>query len=150
MNKTMPLIAPKHISAFTPEEYHSYVSAMYALRVKRGTKPASPIPGLSVSRSKTGTLTIRRTKTRAFGYVTLTEIKKLAEHVKCSQAELWNAFKAREFIIAKDRITAEHTLIKLREEDAMAGKMSSSKKKPMPKAKAGGKKSAPKAKGKKY
>lgn len=101
-----PLIAPKPIAEFEDGEYHSYVSAMYAVRTKSG--PArSPAAGLAISRTKTGKLSIKRSKARAFDYVTMREIETLAAHYRCTQADLWNAFRHREFIISKDRLEAE-------------------------------------------
>ena len=103
-----PLIAPKPFAAYTPDEYHVYVSGMYELRTKGPKKPPKPVPGLTVSRTKAGALTVRRSKTRAFAYVTIPEVAALAAEAKCSQADMWNMFKQKKFIIAKDRITAEH------------------------------------------
>lgn len=100
------LIAPKPVSEFQPDEYHRYVSDMYALRVKRGGKVPA-VPGLSVSRTKAGALSVRRGKARAFDYVTMPEIALLAKAAGTGQADIWNAFKKREFIIAKDRLEAE-------------------------------------------
>lgn len=100
-------IAPKPFVEYTPDEYHSYVSSMYALRVKRGAKPPSPAPGLSVCRTKAGALSLRKTKARTFCYVTLPEIAALAKVVGCGQADLWNLFKKKEYVIAKTRMEAE-------------------------------------------
>lgn len=105
---TPPLIAPKHVSEFSDQEYHDYVTAMHQIRIKRGAKPPSPVVGLTVTRTKTGALRISRTKVRTFEYVLWWEIAKLAEALKCAQSELWQAFKARKFTIAKDRMEAEH------------------------------------------
>lgn len=106
----MPLIAPKPFAEYTAAEYHTYVSEMYALPAKRGTKsrsPVGPAPGLRVGCTKRGKLSIRRTKVRPFAYVTVAEIVALAAAATCSQTDLWNAFKSRKFIIAKDRMEAE-------------------------------------------
>jgi hypothetical protein len=103
-----PLIAPKPFSAFTADEYHAYITAMWAMPAKRGTRPCSPVSGLSVSRNKKGTLTVRRTaKNRPFAYATTGEVTALAKHVKCPQAELWNLLKAKDFILGPDRLTCE-------------------------------------------
>lgn len=112
-----PLIAPKHITEYGPCEYHTYISSHYALPAKRGRTAvkASPAPGLTVGRTKKGALSIRRTKVRPFAYVTGAELDALAAAAACTKTELWNAFRARDFIIAKDRLEAEHTYAKLKE-----------------------------------
>lgn len=111
------MIAPKHISEFTPEEYHGFVSAMYGLRTKRGTaKAPSPVPGLTVTRTKTGALSVKRLKKqRAFDYVTMAEIGILAKAHGTGQADLWNMFKKRKFLITKDRMEAEHIYAELQQ-----------------------------------
>lgn len=101
------LIAPKSVHEFEPDEYYTYVSEQYALRTKGRAKPVSPAPGLTVNRTKAGKLSVRRSKVRTFEYVTWTEIEKLAAAVKCSQSELWQVLKAKNYIIAKDRMEAE-------------------------------------------
>lgn len=103
-----PLIAPKPFAEFEPEEYHGYVSNMYELRIKKGSaKPTSGVPGLNILRTKKGALSLRRTKARTFEYVTMSEVKKLADYAKASQADVWNLFKAKKYIMAKDRMEAE-------------------------------------------
>jgi len=109
------LISPKPFEAFTPDEYHSYVCSMWELRTK-GRKPPAPAPGLTVSRAKSGKITVRRSKNRAFDYVTMREIELLAKAKGFMQSDLWNAFRARKFIIAKDRLTAEAEYGRLKEE----------------------------------
>lgn len=112
----LPLIAPRHITEFTPEDYHQYVQNMYALRIKKGSaKPTSGVPGLHISRTKKGALSLRRTKARTFEYVTTAELAKLAEFSKATQAEVWNLFKAKEYIIAKDRMAAEAAYAQIKE-----------------------------------
>lgn len=112
----MPLIS-KPMNQFTPEEYHAYVSGMYELRTKKtSAKPSSGVSGLNVSRTKkSGALSIRRTKVRAFNYVTMAEIQKLANHAKCSQADLWNLFKKKDYIIAVSRMEAEQIYARIKE-----------------------------------
>lgn len=100
---------------FTPDEYHVYVRDMYQLRLKPRAKPPSPAPGLSVTRTKTGKLSLRRqSKQRAFDYVTMPEIEKLARAADCAQSDLWNLFKKKNYIIAKDRLDAERTYAQLK------------------------------------
>src|SRR4051812_42207257 len=108
------LIAPKGIREYSPEEYHSYIQSHYELRAKRGQK-TSPAPGLSLSKTKSGKLSLRRAKTRAFDYITMSELAALAKHAGCGQADLWNLLKSRNFIIAKDRLEAEATYGRTRE-----------------------------------
>ena len=109
----MPLIAPKPIDAYGADEYYAYVQSMYELRTKGPKKPAPPALGLSVRRTKTGKLSVtRRAKTRPFAYVTLPEIAALATATGCNQSDLWNLFKQKEFIVAKDRMTAEQAYAK--------------------------------------
>ncbi len=104
----IPLIAPKPIADFAAEEYLAYVKAMYALPVKRASaKPRSPVVGVTVSRSKAGKLTLRRTKVRAFAYLTHTELAALAAYAKITQAELFVMARLKKWIVAKDRLDAE-------------------------------------------
>lgn len=101
----LPLIAHKPLSAFDAEEYIAYVRSMYHLDRKI---KASPAPGLSLGRSAAGALSVRRNKKqRAFDYVTMAEIAALAKAKGVNQSDVWNVFKAREFIIAKSRMEAE-------------------------------------------
>lgn len=116
--RTRALVASKPIGEFEPGEFHSHVSQMYHVQVKRatpGAKPKSPVPGLNVRRLKSGKLSITRTKARTFAYVTMPEVTALAEFAKCSQADLWNEFKAREFILGRDRMTCEQFYAELKE-----------------------------------
>lgn len=111
LKKHVPLIAPKHISAFsTPEEYQTYVTGMYALR-QRGSKPPKPkglVNGIAVSRTKKGTLSIRRaSKQRPFEYILQAEIALLANAGIGTTAEIWNIFKAKKYLIAKTKVEAE-------------------------------------------
>lgn len=104
----MALISPKPFSEFTPDAYHAYVTAMYALPVKRTGKAKSPVSGLTVNRTKAGGLSVRRTaKSRPFAYATIAEVKSLADYAKCSQAELWNLLKSKDFILGQTRIECE-------------------------------------------
>lgn len=104
-----PLIAPKPIAAFTPDEYHTYVGEMYELRQRGSSKPKSPAPGLSITRTKKGELSVRRTaKTRPFAYATYAEIEALAKAAGTAQSDVWNLLKRKKFILAQTRIEAEH------------------------------------------
>lgn len=118
LKKSVPLIAPKHFSAYTAEEYHAYVSSMYGLRQK-GSKPkaGSGIQGLSISRTKKGVLSIRRNaKQRPFAYVLQEEINLFVKSVPgTSTAEVWNAFKAKKFLIAKNKAEAEEIYKNIKE-----------------------------------
>ncbi len=108
-NSTDVLISPKSFRDFGPEEFHKYVTGMYALRV-RGSKPAKPVfaEGLTVSKTKSGKLSVRRTSAkRAFAYVTRAELSALSTGLGFAELDLWNAFKAAEYIIAQDRMDAE-------------------------------------------
>lgn len=104
-----PLISPKPFSAYEPDEYREYVRGMFEMpRPKRGAKPAGPAPGLTVRRTAKGALSItRRAKTRPFAYITMGELVAVAAAAKCSQAELWNVLKAKDFIVSKTRMEAE-------------------------------------------
>lgn len=109
-------IAPKPFAEFTPDEYHQYISDMFALPRKKGTaKPSAGVAGLTVSRTKKGSLSLRKTKARTFAYVTMNELKKLADFAKVSQAEVWNLFKKKEYIIAQSRMEAEEIYSNIRE-----------------------------------
>lgn len=104
-----PLIAPKSFAEYGPDEYHAYISGFYALpEAKRGSRPKSPVSGLTVGRTKAGKLTVRRNaKQRAFPYATMAEIRALAEHAKASQADVWNLLKQKEFILGQNRMECE-------------------------------------------
>lgn len=110
------LIAPKPFAEYSPEDFHSYVSGMYCLRTKGKARPVSPAPGLRVSRTKAGALTVSRTaKQRAFAYVTLPELAGLAKANACGQADLWNLFKKKKYIITKTRMEAEQAYAQIKE-----------------------------------
>lgn len=102
----IPLIAPKPFTEYTPDEYHAYVCSMWALPKAKG-KPRGPVGGVSVSRLKSGKLSLRRTKQRSFAYLTHTELRLLAEHHKTTQSELFQVAKSKQWIIAPDRMSAE-------------------------------------------
>jgi len=108
--KFVPLIAPKHVSEYTDEEYHSYVSGMYELRQK-GSKPAKAkgaAQGITLSRTKKGALSIRwNKKSRPFAYVLRAELEALCAEQGILFSELWNAFKAKDFLIANSKMEAE-------------------------------------------
>lgn len=99
------LVAPRPFEEFTPEEYHSYVESMHGLRIKR--KKASPAEGLSVSRTKKGSVSIRKSKTRAFNYVLRSEIEALAMANGFKVGEVWNAFVTKQYLIVESRLEAE-------------------------------------------
>lgn len=102
--ESYPPIAPKLIEEFTPDAYHAYVSGMYFLK----GKSTSPALGISVTRSKkTGKLSVKLTEKRAFAYVLHSEVEAFAKKLETTQTEVWNAFKEREFILAKTRMEAE-------------------------------------------
>lgn len=113
-NKTgteyVPLIAPKHVTEYGEQEYYDYVSGMYELRQK-GSKPAKakgPAQGITLSRTKKGALSIRHNKKqRPFAYILQLEMEALCSEQNCTFAELWNAFKAKGFLVAKDKMEAE-------------------------------------------
>lgn len=101
------LISKKPLSSFTPEEYHKHVTDMYQERVKSGGSKA-PVPGLSLSRTKSGKLSVRMNKKqRAFAYVLHSEIDFLAAHYGFERNEILEAFSSRSFIITDSRLNAE-------------------------------------------
>lgn len=107
---TKPLVAPKPFNQFTPEEFHAHVKAMYEERKKASSKPkkSSFAEGLTLKRTKKGALSITRAKKkRGFAYVLESEIAALAKGYGFTYTETWNAFKAKNFIIAKGRMEAE-------------------------------------------
>ena len=110
------LISPRPLREFTPEDFQEHVRSMYSLRLKpRNSKPPSPAPGISVGWTMSGKLSVRRlSKQRAFDYVTMPEVEKLAAAAKCNQADLWNLLKKKNYIIAKDRLTAERAYAALK------------------------------------
>jgi len=106
-----PLIVSKPFADYTPEEYLEHVKGMYELRQK-GSKPAVVKPsfaeGLSLKRTKTGKVSITRsTKKRPFAFVLDMEVSALAKGYGFTYTETWNAFKAKNYIIAKTRLEAE-------------------------------------------
>lgn len=111
-----PHISPKPFTEYTPEDFHAYVSNMFSMRTKKtSAKPTSGVLGLVVSRTKKGALSLRRAKSRTFEYVTMGELVKLATHAKASQAEVWNLFKTKKYIISKDRMEAEQIYAQIKE-----------------------------------
>ncbi len=106
----LPLIAPKSYRDFSPEEYHQHVTEMFEMR-KKGGKPVKhqgPAEGLSVSRTRKGAVSVKRIKkVRPFAYVTHYEVEALAREAGFPIVEVWNAFKAKKFIIAESRMEAE-------------------------------------------
>lgn len=108
-----PLIAPKTLTEYEASEFHAYVAGMYALRQKGRAKAAAVVPGISVTRSKKGKLGLRRSKERAFAYITYPEITALAKHHSLMQSELWNLFKQKDFIITQTRMKAEQLYAEL-------------------------------------
>lgn len=101
------LVAPMPFAEFESGAWKTYVNSMYEVRTRGRTRPTAPAKGLSVSRTKRGALSIRRTRTRSFCYVTYAEITELAAAVPCSQADLWQAFKAKDYIIKQTRMECE-------------------------------------------
>lgn len=68
-----------------------------------------------MTRTAKGKLSVRRAKLqRSFDYVTMKEIEGLAKAADCAQSDLWNMFKQREYIIAKDRLEAERIYAEIR------------------------------------
>lgn len=105
------LISPKSFSDHSPEEFHAHVKSMYELRQK-GSKPSVKKPsfaeGLTLKRTKTGKISITRSsKKRHFEFVLDIEIVALAKGYGFTQAETWNAFRAKKYIIARTRLEAE-------------------------------------------
>lgn len=123
----LPLISPKHFRDFTPEEYQAYVKTFYEERTSRGpkvrggrinlvkTKPQSFAEGLKLKRLKSGVLSISRTKKRSSAYVTYAEIEAMSKGYGFSQAEVWNAFRLKHFIIARTLEEAEVIMAKIAE-----------------------------------
>jgi len=106
--KDLILIAPKAFREYSAEDYRDYVISMFALpTAKRGAKPPSAAPGLCVGRTKSGALSLRRTKLRAFAYVTRAELAALAQQAKTNQSDLWNLFTQKKYLITDSRMTAE-------------------------------------------
>ncbi len=139
----LPLISAE-FESFTPEAFHAHVTDMYAVQVKRGAKPLSAAPGLSIKRAADGGWRIRKLAGRTFAYVLYSEITALAKQLATNQSDLWNAFKQREFIIAKDRMAAETAYTKLKQAETAGGIMAAK----MKKSKTGGKeKESKRAKG---
>lgn len=110
MTQSRVLISPKPLTEFAPEEFHTYVKNMYKEREVAG-KPKSPAPGLALTRTKKGKLSLRYTeKQRGFPFVTTPEISAMLKHyesLKPTEEELLALFREREFIIAHNRLDAE-------------------------------------------
>ena len=103
------LISPKPFDSFTPNEYYSYVKSLYYVPVDTSR---APVEGLSVSRTKSGKLSVRKSKSRAFNYILHSELTTMAEHYEVDLSELREAFTTRKFIITETRIEAERLLLK--------------------------------------
>lgn len=107
---TAPLIS-KPFSDFTPEEFLTHCQAMKEIpeRFKQGRGRKIPIArGLRVGKTKKGLVSITRAKAqRPFAYVLKTEIEELAKLNDMRIAEVWNAFKSKDFIIANSKMEAE-------------------------------------------
>lgn len=114
VHSTETLIAGKSFQDFTPTEFHAHVTAMFGSR-KRSKPRTEHAPGISLSTSKTGKITIRRAKAkRPIAYVTRTEIQALSTGHGISIAELWTLFREREFLIVETRMEAERRYAELR------------------------------------
>jgi hypothetical protein len=107
----LPLIASKSFEEHSPDSFLTSVKAMYELRQKGSNpKPKKPsfAEGLTLKRTKTGKVSITRsTKKRPFEYVLDIEIDALAKGYEFTKAETWNAFRAKNYIIARTRMDAE-------------------------------------------
>lgn len=107
---TRRYVSPKPIRAYEAGEYHAHVTDMYGERRRPSSKSKSPVPGVSVRRKTSVSgdgFQIRRVAGRAFAYVTYAELERLARDLGCPQSDLFNAFRMREWIVAKDRLEAE-------------------------------------------
>ena len=78
------------------------------------TRVPSPVPGLSVSRSKSGRISVRKLTGRTLDYVTYMEVKKLSSHYRVGVLTLCRVFREKGWIVARDRQEAEfkHSKIK--------------------------------------
>jgi len=84
-----PLLSPKHISDYTPEEYMDYVKSLYI-----DPKAGKPIPReFNATRTKKGTITIRIKRDPK--YITRAEIIILAAELKIPQSEMFLLIKKR-------------------------------------------------------
>lgn len=114
LKKNVPLIAARHFSEFSQGDYHELVRSMHASPSPSGN--SSGISGISVSRTKRGKISIRHTVAkRPFKYILAGEIEKIVSTGVGQTAEIWNAFKEKGFIIAKDRLEAEKAYSQIKE-----------------------------------
>lgn len=118
--KSMPLISPKPFKDFAPTEFQEHVKTFYEER-KKGRAPAKPknpvfADGITLTRTKKGLVSIRvNKKKRPFPYLTEDEVTALAKGYGMTIAEVWNAFKAKGFMITKTKAEAEAVLAKIKE-----------------------------------
>lgn len=102
------LIAPKPLKDFSPNEYHEYVKNMKQQRTTgQSRKISKAVPGITLTKTKKGAWSIRKTKARTFTYITDAEIKLLCADHNVKFSELWNLFKAKSWIIANTKMQAE-------------------------------------------
>jgi hypothetical protein len=107
------VLAPRPFDSFTPQAFHDYVKSLYYVPVDSSR---APVEGLSVSRTKSGKLSVRKSKSRAFNYILEAELELMAERYSVDPTELRRAFIERKFHITTTRIEAERLLLAPRTE----------------------------------
>ena len=82
MSKFIPLIAPKHLSQYSPIEYFTYVRSLH-----REPERAAPPAEFTVSVNKKGTVVLRIN--RKPKYLTPSEVDKIAQQLGWKKQEAW-------------------------------------------------------------
>jgi hypothetical protein len=103
------MIAEKPVTETTAEEFHRTVLGMGDLQRPKVAPLSDFSPGLSIKLSAKGEIRVRRSKRRAFAYITHAEIAAHASALGIEQAVIWNVLSAKDYILARTRLEAERT-----------------------------------------
>lgn len=96
----IPLLAPKHISAFSPTEYRHYMRSLWIdPATTRKAKAKGPIQYLTGTVNKKGITVIRCKRTPK--QVTYEEVSALRESLSMSHLQIWAALRKRKIQVVK-------------------------------------------------
>ncbi len=96
----IPLLAPKHISQFSPTEYRQYMRSLWIdPATTRKAKARGPIQYLTGTTTKKGSLVIRCK--RSPKQVTYEEVDTLRESLSMSHLQVWAALRKRKIKIVQ-------------------------------------------------
>ena len=97
MNKFIPLISPKHITEFTPSEYHEYIKNLWIDPNK--DKPAPKYVSFRRNDKGTPIVTVRSRKPK---YVTTEEFLELCFESEMKQSEMFLFLKSKKVHLVRD------------------------------------------------